>query len=91
MTRLDFVDAPYWNNSCSLPDFLTKIADEMRAGTWSPSIEACLLVKNMESAGLDKETGAEIGIITICRWGEDDGLLNHGSLKSIAENSRTTA
>ena len=50
----------------SLPEFLEGIVAEMRDEThgWSEVSEAALFTRDRES-----------GIITLCRWGEDDGLL----------------
>lgn len=79
MSKLDEVDAPYWNDKVDLPSFLEDLAAQMRRGDYTISVEAVLLTKDMSSE-----------IITICRWGEPTGLCSEATLKEIVENSRTT-
>lgn len=69
--------APHWDNSVDLPEFLENIAAEIRRGDFRPCCEGVILT-------LDAERPT---FITVCRWGENHGLLSHLNLKSIADLS----
>lgn len=67
--------APYYENQLDLPSYLEQIAAEMRAGTWSPVSEACLLFKDMASE--------DPAVITVLRWGENDGLMDTETVAAL--------
>lgn len=67
--------APFYERELSLPAFLESIAREMRAGTWSPVSEACLLFKDMAHE--------DPAVITVLRWGENDGLMDRETVAAL--------
>lgn len=74
LTRDDSV-APYYENQLDLPSYLEHIASEIRAGSWSPVSEACLLFKDMANE--------DPAIITVLRWGENDGLMDTETVAAL--------
>jgi hypothetical protein len=74
-TRTGAGIAPYYENRLDLPAYLETIAAEMRAGNWSPVSEACLLFKDMENH--------DPAVITVLRWGENDGLMDRETVAAL--------
>lgn len=67
--------APVYENQLDLPSYLEKIAADMRAGEISPVSEACLLFKDMANE--------DPSFITVLRWGEDDGMMDHDTVAAL--------